>query len=54
MSRTKKVQKESPSKKLRNVFYILWEQDDEGFEEFDSYYDLKIYKLIEHYKKFIK
>lgn len=54
MSRTKKIQKESPSKKLRNVFYILWEQDSEGFKDFDAYYDSKMYKLINHYKKMIK
>lgn len=54
MSRTRKIAKESPSKKLRNVFFILWEQDNEGIEEFNTYYDSKLYKLINHYKKLIK
>jgi len=53
MSRTKKIPKESPSKKLRNVFFVLWEQDDEGFVEFELYYESKLNKLINHYKKLI-
>jgi hypothetical protein len=54
MSRTRKVATESPSKKLRNVFFRLWEQDNEGNEEFETYYESKLYKLINHYKKLIK
>lgn len=54
MSRTNKPPKESPSKQLRNVFYNLWNQDPEEFEDFDLYYDSKVNKLIGHYKKFIK
>lgn len=51
MSRTRK---ESQSQKLRSVFYILWEQDDEGFNKFESYYDSKMKKLVTHYKKLIR
>lgn len=54
MSRTRKPAVESPSKKLRNVFFRLWEQDNEGVEEFETYYESKLYKLISHYKKLIK
>ena len=54
MSRTRKQQEESPSKKLRNVFYVLHEQDDEGFKDFEEYYESKLNKLILHYKKMIK
>lgn len=54
MSRTRKVAKESPSKKLRSVFYILWEQDNEGLKDFELYYESKLNKLINHYKKLIK
>ena len=54
MSRSRPVKEESPSKKLRDVFYTLWVQDSEGFEEFDDYYDTKMSKLIKHYKKLIK
>lgn len=53
MSRTKKEPKESPSKKLRNIFYILWEKDDEGFDTFDLYYESKMTKLVNYYKKLI-
>ena len=54
MSRTRRTEKESPSKKLRAIFYNLWEQNKEGFTEFDPYYDNKMYKLISHYKKLLK
>ena len=54
MSRSKPVKEESPSKKLRDVFYTLWNQEHEGFDEFDDYYESKMSKLIKHYKKMIK
>lgn len=54
MSRTRKAVKESPSKRLRDVFFVLWNQDKEGYGEFDEYYDSKMEKLIQHYKKLIK
>ena len=54
MSRTRKELKESLSKVLRNVFFILWDQDNEGIKDFDVYYESKLYKLINHYKKLIK
>ncbi len=54
MSRSKKKPKESPSKKLRNVFYKLYIQDNEGYEVFDRYYESKLFKLITHYKNLIK
>ena len=54
MSRSKPVKEESPSKKLRDVFYTIWLQDPEGYEEFDDYYDIKMHKLIDHYKRLIK
>lgn len=53
MSRTRRVPKKTPSQRLRGVFYTLWEQDNEGFEEFDPYYDSKMEKLIIYYKKLI-
>lgn len=54
MSRTNKQPKESSSKKLRNVFFRLWEQDKEGYKEFETYYESKLNKLINYYKKMIK
>ncbi len=54
MSRTRKVVKKSQSLVLRNVFYKLWQQDNEKFDEFDMYYESKMVKLIQHFKKKIK
>ena len=54
MSMTSKVPVKSPSQRLRGVFYSLFKQDDQGFDDFDSYYDDKMDKIINHYKKFIK
>ena len=54
MGMTSKVPKKTSSQRLRGVFYKIWEQDDEEFEDFDSYYDSKMEKLIKHYKKLIK
>lgn len=42
------------SQRLRNVLYKLFEQDGEGFKEFDSYYKGKTEKIIEHLKTKIK
>ena len=53
MSRTKKIKQESPSKQLRNVFFALYEGNDEGYEHFEDYYDSKMHKLIVYYKKLI-
>ena len=54
MSRTKKVQKESPSKRLKSVFYLLWEKNSEGFKEFEDYYESKMEKIVNFYKKMLK
>lgn len=40
----------SPSQRLRGVIYRAWEQDNEGFKEFESYYINKMDKMIEHFK----
>lgn len=53
MSRTA-AKKKTKSKQLRDVFYRLWEQDDEGYKIFDDYYDSKMKKIVEHYKKLIE
>jgi len=54
MSRTRKPKQKSPSERLRGVYYNLWEQDAEGHEEFETYYNSKMEKLIIHFKKMIK
>jgi len=43
----------TPSQRLRNVFFKLFEQDKEGFNDFDSYYKNKMEKVIDHYKNLI-
>jgi len=53
MSRTVKVKQDSPSKQLRNIFFALYEKDNEGFDSFEPYYDSKMHKLIVHYKHLI-
>ena len=40
----------SPSQVMRNVFYRLWEQDKEGYEDFSLYYRNKMEKVITHFK----
>ena len=43
--------KKSPSQRLRGVLYRKWEQDTEGYEDFNRYYDFKMEKLISYFKK---
>ena len=40
--------------RIRNVLYILFTQDNEGFTDFDSYYKNKTEKYINHLKTKIK
>lgn len=44
----------SPSRRMRNVLYILWKQDHEGFSEFPPYYESQMNKYIESMKQTIK
>ncbi len=41
----------SPSTRLRSVFYLLWKQDNEGYEDSELYYRNKMEKVIEFYKE---
>lgn len=54
MSRTKRTSEESPSKMLKNVFFNLWKQDNEGIKDFERYYRKKMMMLVAHYRKMIK
>ncbi len=38
------------SQRLRAVFYRCWEQDNEGFIDFDSYYKFRMEEIIKHFK----
>lgn len=40
----------SPSHRMRNVLFILFRQDSEGYKEFDSYYKAKMESFIENLK----
>jgi hypothetical protein len=41
----------TPSQRLRAVLYVCFQNDGEGFNDFDGYYIAKINNLIEHFKK---
>lgn len=40
----------SPSKRMRNVLFRLWEQDSQGYEDFELFYKWKMNGFIEHLK----
>ncbi len=40
----------TPSQRMRNVLFILWKQDHEGFESFDHYYLTRMNKFIDELK----
>jgi hypothetical protein len=40
----------TPSQRLRAVLYRLYEQNQEQFKEFESYYRFKMEKIIDHLK----
>ena len=53
MSRSRPVKVESPSKRLRDVYFVLYNQDKQGFKEFDDFYNDKMEKLIKYFKTMI-
>lgn len=40
----------NPSQRLRAVLYRLWEQNNEGYSDYNLYYEFKMNALIEHFK----
>ena len=40
----------SKSKRLRNVLFVLSEQDDKGFKTFNDYYNFQMEEIINHFK----
>ncbi len=44
------MQGKTPSQRLRGVLYRLWEQEPEGYKDFAMYYQVKLEKIITHYK----
>ena len=39
-----------PSQRLRAVLFRLWEQDSQGYKDFNLYYDFKMNEIIKHFK----
>ncbi len=44
------VKYKSPSQRLRDVMYRLWEQKPEGYKDSDSFYKYKMEHIISTYK----
>jgi D-serine deaminase-like pyridoxal phosphate-dependent protein len=38
------------SQRIRNVLWLLHQQENEGFSQFDAYYKFKTEQIIDHYK----
>lgn len=47
-------EKKSQCQRLRGVLFKLFEQQPEGFADFDSYYKFHTEKIISHYKNKIE
>jgi hypothetical protein len=41
----------TPGQRLRNVMYIKWKNDNEGYPDAQAYYVAKMEAIIEHYKQ---
>lgn len=40
----------TPSKRLRNVLYVWWQQNNKGYEKFDDYYLYHMERIINNVK----
>lgn len=40
----------SPAKRLRNVLFVLWEQDKQGIEDFEVFYTTRVERIINQIK----
>lgn len=47
---TIEANEKSPSKRMRNVFYRLWEQDNADYQDFELFYKWRMNQLIEQLK----
>jgi hypothetical protein len=45
-----KENKKSKSKILRNVLYLNYKQNNQGYKEFDTYYKKHLEDIIKHFK----
>lgn len=41
----------TPSKRLRDVLFVAWKQNSEGYATFEEYYRFKMNMFINHVKK---
>lgn len=44
----------TPGQRMRNVLWVLWKQDHEGYNDFKPYYDAKMEGYIDALKQNIK
>jgi hypothetical protein len=44
----------TPSQRLRSTLYVLFTQNNEGFDKFDAFYTHKIESMIDHFKTKLK
>src|SRR4051812_49326904 len=44
------MQGKTPSLRLRNTLYVMWEQNNEGYTDADAHYRAKMEGIIQHYK----
>jgi hypothetical protein len=40
----------TPSQRLRNILFRIYEQDNEGYNDFNNFYIAKMEQICEHYK----
>lgn len=40
----------TPSQRLRGVFYRIWEKKNDGYKDFNLYYEFHLEQLITHFK----
>lgn len=40
----------SPSKRLKAVMYLIWKEDNGGYDDFELYYRNEMEKIINHFK----
>ena len=43
----------TPSQRLRGILYKNYEQDNEGYKDFNLFYRFKMEKVISHYKSLL-
>jgi len=47
---TSDINKKTPSQRLRGILFVGYEQDNEGYKDFTTYYLAKMEQICNHYK----